>query len=56
VQAFGASLWIAYGVMLNAKPVVLANVLVAGAALLSLWRDRRSQPAPSAVSYDTPAA
>ena len=41
-QAFGACLWIAYGILLGARPVILANTLVAGAALLSMWRERRS--------------
>ncbi len=41
VQAFGACLWILYGVLLGARPVVLANALVVGAAMLSFWRDRR---------------
>jgi hypothetical protein len=39
-QAVGACLWIGYGVMLGARPVILANVLVAGGALLSFWRER----------------
>jgi hypothetical protein len=40
-QACGACLWIVYGVLLGARPVVLANTLVVGAAMLSFWRDRR---------------
>lgn len=42
VQAVGACLWIAYGILLGARPVILANTLVAGAALLSLWRERQA--------------
>jgi hypothetical protein len=42
LQAFGACLWIAYGILLGARPVILANTLVAGAALLSLWRERHA--------------
>jgi hypothetical protein len=40
-QILGASLWIAYGVLLDARPVILANTLVVGAATLSIWRDAR---------------
>jgi Bacterial inner membrane protein len=43
VQAFGACLWIVYGVLLGARPVILANALVVCAALLSLWRARRTE-------------
>lgn len=35
VQAAAAMLWIAYGAMIHAVPVVVANVIVAGVALLS---------------------
>jgi hypothetical protein len=45
VQAIGACLWIVYGVLLGARPVILANTLVVGAAMLSFWRDRRGEPA-----------
>lgn len=41
VQAFAACLWIAYGLILGALPVVVANVIVAGAALYSAWRSPR---------------
>ena len=40
VQAAGALLWIAYGVLIGAPPVIAANVLVAGVALWSLWAGR----------------
>ena len=32
VQASAAVMWVAYGVMIGAKPVVVANLIVAGAA------------------------
>jgi hypothetical protein len=51
-QALGAGLWIIYGVLLGARPVVLANTLVVGAAMLSFWRDRRV-PAPMAAPVAT---
>lgn len=41
-QMIGACLWISYGVLLNARPVILANALVVGAATLSILRDRRA--------------
>jgi hypothetical protein len=44
VQALAASVWIAYGVLIQAPPVVVANVVVAVLALASSWRtsDRTS--------------
>ena len=38
VQMVGAVLWIGYGVVMQAAPVVTANVLVLGAAA---WASRR---------------
>ena len=38
IQAGAACLWVVYGVAIHAVPVVVANVIVAGAALYSLWR------------------
>lgn len=40
VQAGGAALWVSYGLLLDAAPVIVANVLVGGAALFSLWSGR----------------
>jgi hypothetical protein len=40
-QAGAACLWIVYGLALGAIPVVVANVLVAAAALYSLSRGAR---------------
>jgi uncharacterized protein with PQ loop repeat len=37
VQAAAALLWVAYGLIIQAMPVVVANVVVAGMALLSAW-------------------
>jgi hypothetical protein len=39
LQAFGASLWLAYGVLMGAAPVVVANLIVASVALYSSWRE-----------------
>ena len=45
LQMFSASLWIAYGVIVHAKPVIVANVLVATASAfrqIKLWRSGRT--------------
>ena len=41
IQAGAACLWIAYGVAIHARPVVIANVIVAVAALYSTYRRER---------------
>ena len=43
LQAARALLWIGYGVIIGAPPVIVANAVVAGAALWSLWRSRPSR-------------
>jgi hypothetical protein len=43
VQCVGAILWVAYGILIGASPVIVANVLVLAAAA---WTTLRS-PAPS---------
>lgn len=43
-QMFGAALWIVYGVMISAVPVVVANGLVFAAAAWTLVRARAAQP------------
>jgi hypothetical protein len=40
VQTIGAIMWVAYGVLMQAAPVVAANLLVVAAAA---WTGRRSQ-------------
>jgi hypothetical protein len=42
-QAASALLWIAYGLAIGAPPVVVANVIVAGAAVYSSLRISRSK-------------
>lgn len=42
VQMVGAVLWIGYGVVMQAAPVITANVLVLGAAA---WASRRGPAA-----------
>jgi hypothetical protein len=44
-QMLGALLWISYGVLISATPVIVANVLVFSAAA---WTALRKTPAPAA--------
>lgn len=44
-QMSGAGLWIVYGVLISALPVVVANGLVLAAAAWTLLRARRLVPA-----------
>jgi hypothetical protein len=41
-QAVAALLWVAYGVLLHALPIIVANLLVAGVAAYSSRSPRRS--------------
>jgi membrane protein implicated in regulation of membrane protease activity len=52
VQAGGAVLWVSYGLLLDAAPVIVANVLVGGAALFSLWGGRRRERRPREPSEE----
>jgi hypothetical protein len=38
VQMIGAALWVLYGVLINALPVIVANVLVFSAAAWTMFR------------------
>ena len=40
IQAVAACLWLSYGVVIGATPVIIANMLVVSAALFTMWRDR----------------
>jgi hypothetical protein len=42
VQASAAGLWIVYGLLIGARPVVAANVAVASLALLSAFRNPKA--------------
>ncbi len=57
MQAAAALVWVGYGAMLNAVPIVVANLLVAGVAAYSasqgFRRSRQTGPAAGAV---TPSA
>lgn len=43
-QMVGATLWIVYGVLIAAKPVIAANLLVFAAAAWTLLRKRETVP------------
>ena len=43
VQAVAAVLWLLYGVMIHAMPVIVANSVVAGVALWSSFRSNRRE-------------
>jgi|KBSSwiStaDraftv2_1062776.scaffolds.fasta_scaffold57159_4 uncharacterized protein with PQ loop repeat len=41
VQAFAALLWVGYGVLMNARPIIVANLIVAALAMYSDWKGTR---------------
>ncbi len=41
VQMVAALMWIGYGVLVNAYPVIVANLLVLGAAAAATWSSSR---------------
>jgi hypothetical protein len=45
VQMVAALMWIGYGVLVNAHPVIVANLLVLGAAAAATWSARRPRDA-----------
>lgn len=47
VQALAALLWIGYGILIGALPVIVANVVVAAMAAYSAWQQSSVQSAPS---------
>jgi hypothetical protein len=49
VQAAAALLWVTYGVVIHATPVVVANLVVAGAALYSAMARSPAAPEPDAT-------
>jgi hypothetical protein len=46
-QMFGALLWIIYGLLINASPVIVANILVFAAAAWTTLRKTRVSPGAS---------
>jgi hypothetical protein len=47
VQMLGALMWVAYGLLIQATPVVAANLLVFSAAGWALTREKREIPNPA---------
>ena len=47
VQAMAAVLWIGYGIIIKAPPVIVANLVVAAMALLSSFQSRLKAQAKS---------
>ena len=45
MQMLGAALWITYGLLIGASPVIVANVLVLLAAAWTAWRSVRTRAA-----------
>ena len=47
VQGMAALLWMGYGVMIHAVPVIVANLIVSSLALYSAWRQATSSDRPA---------
>lgn len=47
IQMLGALLWVTYGLLIGASPVIVANVLVFSAAAWTALRKREAIPAQS---------
>jgi hypothetical protein len=47
VQACASILWILYGVVLQATPIIVANIIVAGLAVFSAVREASATKAPT---------
>ncbi len=52
VQALAALLWIGYGVLIHAMPVIVSNVIVSIAAVASILRERTPQREPALDAQD----
>jgi hypothetical protein len=50
VQMVAAIMWVGYGVLVQAPPVIVANFLVLGAATIATWRENASQPQRASVA------
>ncbi len=49
VQMIAAVMWVAYGVLVGAPPVIVANFLVLGAAAMATWKENASQSGATIV-------
>ena len=47
-QMVGAAIWVGYGVLMQAPPIIVANLLVLGAAGWASWRQPHRRPEVSA--------
>lgn len=56
VQAVAALMWMSYGVAIGARPIIAANLLVAGVAVWTTWRGAGRLPPPGADSGDREAS
>jgi len=59
IQAGAALLWVAYGLLIGAMPVVVANMIVAAAAVYSSVAQRKArslQPDAEAVATPLPGS
>jgi hypothetical protein len=56
MQAAAALVWVAYGALLQATPIIVANLLVAGVAAYSAVQALRRSGATRTVEPITPAA
>jgi hypothetical protein len=54
VQALAALLWLSYGVLINSAPVIVANVIVAGLAMFSSFR-QPPENVPGSVAETPPS-
>jgi hypothetical protein len=55
VQALAAGLWLVYGILMHAPPVIAANLIVATLALASSWRRGGPPAAPDGAGVTSDA-
>ena len=49
VQMIAAVMWVAYGALVGAPPVIVANFLVLGAAAMATWKENASRSSATVV-------
>jgi hypothetical protein len=54
VQMVGAVMWVAYGLLMGAPPVVVANLLVLGAGGWKAWQVNAPTSAPARATRPPP--
>lgn len=52
IQMVGASLWLTYGLVMQAAPVIGSNILVLSAAFWAEYRDRQARSSQPQVVVD----